>query len=90
VEECYNISVTNKGATMENKNTQMKRSSAIGIIDLLVVMCIGLKLANVIYWCWWWVLAGWWVQLVIAGGFYVMISVIDTLNHIARAKRRSK
>ena len=75
---------------MENKNTQMKRSSAIGIIDLLVVMCIGLKLANVIDWSWWWVLAGWWVQLVIAGGFYVMISLIDTLNQIARAKRRSK
>ena len=69
---------------MENKG------SGIGIIDLFVVMLIGLKLANVIDWSWWWVLAGWWVQLVTAGGFYVMISVVDTLNYIARAKSKNK
>jgi len=74
---------------MENKNTQMK-GSGIGIIDLLVVMLIGLKLANVIDWSWWWVLAGWWVQLVIAGSYYVLISVVDTLDHIARAKNKNK
>jgi NADH:ubiquinone oxidoreductase subunit 6 (subunit J) len=74
---------------MENKNTQMK-GSGIGIIDLFVVMLIGLKLANVIDWSWWWVLAWWWVQLVIAGGFYVLISVVDTLDHIARAKSKNK
>ena len=74
---------------MENNNTQIK-GSGIGIIDLFVVMLIGLKLANVIDWSWWWVLAGWWVQLVIAGSFYVMISVVGTLNYIARAKSKNK
>ena len=66
------------------------KGSGIGIIDLLVVMLIGLKLANVIDWSWLWILAGWWIQLVISGGFYVMISVVDTLNHIARAKSKNK
>jgi len=75
---------------MESNNTQTKKAYAIGVIDLLVIMFIGLKLANVIDWSWWWVLAGWWVQLVIAGGIYGLVSVTQTLNYIARAKRKRK
>jgi len=75
---------------MESNNTQTKKAYAIGVIDLLVIMFIGLKLANVIDWSWWWVLAGWWVQLVLAGGIYGLVSVTQTLNYIARAKRKRK
>ena len=75
---------------MESNNTQTKKAYAIGVIDLLVIMFIGLKLANVIDWSWWWVLAGWWVQLVIAGGIYGLVAVAQTLNQISRAKRKRK
>ena len=75
---------------MESNNLQTKKAYAIGIIDLLVIMFIGLKLANVIDWSWWWVLAGWWVQLVMAGGIYGLVAVAQTLDQIARAKRKTK
>jgi len=75
---------------MENINTQTKKAYAVGIIDLLVIMFIGLKLSNVIDWSWWWVLAGWWVQLVIAGGFYGLAAIAQSLNQIARAKSKRK
>lgn len=70
------------------KDSQKK--SSIGIVDLLVVLFIGLKLAGFINWSWWWVLAGWWVQLVIAGGLYGLMAVTQTLKHVARAKRKHK
>ena len=75
---------------MESINTQKQRAYAVGIIDLLVIMFIGLKLSNVIDWSWWWVLAGWWVQLVIAGGFYGLAAIAQSLNQIARAKSKRK
>ena len=75
---------------MENINTQTKKAYAVGIIDLLVIMFIGLKLSNVIDWSWWWVLAGWWVQLVMAGGIYGLAAIAQTLNQIARAKSKRK
>jgi len=75
---------------MENINTQTKKAYAVGIIDLLVIMFIGLKLSNVIDWSWWWVLAGWRVQLVIAGGFYGLAAIAQSLNQIARAKSKRK
>ena len=75
---------------MENSNTQKQRAYAVGIIDLLVIMFIGLKLANIIDWSWWWVLAGWWIPLVIVGSMHLLLAVASTLSLIARAKHKSK
>lgn len=75
---------------MENINTQTKKAYAVGIIDLLVIMFIGLKLANVIDWSWWLILAGWYVPLAIAGCIHLLLAVASTLDLIARAKHKSK
>ena len=75
---------------MENSNAQTKKAYAVGIIDLLVIMFIGLKLANIIDWSWWWVLAGWWIPLVIVGSMHLLLAVASTLSLIARAKHKSK
>lgn len=75
---------------MKSSNLQTKKSYTIGIIDLLVIMFIGLKLANVIDWSWVWVLAGWWVQIVMAAGVYGLLATTKVLNQIARAKRNNK
>ena len=75
---------------MENINTQKQRAYAVGIIDLLVIMFIGLKLSNVIDWSWWLILAGWYVPLAIAGCIHLLLAVASTLDLIARAKHKSK
>ena len=75
---------------MKSSNAQTKKPYTIGIIDLLVIMFIGLKLGNVIDWSWVWVLAGWWVQIVMAFGIYGLVATTSVLNQIARAKRNNK
>jgi len=69
---------------------QKQRAYAVGIIDLLVIMFIGLKLADVIDWSWWLILAGWYVPLAIAGCIHLLLAVASTLSLIARAKHKSK
>lgn len=41
------------------------QSSGIGFGGLLTVLFVGLKLAHVINWSWWWVLAPMWLPFVI-------------------------
>jgi hypothetical protein len=38
---------------------------SVGFLDLLLLLFIGLKLAGVISWSWWWVFAPVWIPLVI-------------------------
>jgi hypothetical protein len=45
------------------------KSSGIGVFGLLGVLFVGLKLANVIDWSWWWVTAPFW------GGFALIVAV---------------
>ena len=75
---------------MENINTQKQRAYAVGIIDLLVIMFIGLKLSNVIDWSWWLILAGWYVPLTIVGCIHLLLAVASTLDLIDRAKSKNK
>ena len=72
------------------KLIQFERHYSIGIIDLLVVLFIGLKLANIIDWPWWLVLSGWWVQIALACSFYILLAVTTTLSKTNRAKRKRK
>lgn len=70
--------------------TKKSQSYTIGIIDLLVILFIGLKLANVIDWSWWVVLAGWWVQIALGAGYYCLVVLTLALEKSNRAKRRAK
>lgn len=72
------------------KLVQFERHYSIGIIDLLVVLFIGLKLANIIDWSWWLVLSGWWVQIALVCIFYILLAVTTTLSKTNRAKRKRK
>ena len=70
--------------------TNKSQSYTIGIIDLLVVLFIGLKLANVIDWSWWVVLAGWWVQIVLGAGYLGLVVLLRALEKSNRAKRAAQ
>ena len=62
----------------------------VSIIDLLVVLFIGLKLANVIDWSWWIVLAGWWVQIAVGAVYNGLVVLTLALEKSNRAKRRAQ
>ncbi len=47
-------------------------SSGIGFSGLLTVLFVGLKLADVIDWSWWWILSPLWIT---AGGALVVFGV---------------
>lgn len=49
----------------------------IGFWSALLLMFIGLKLANVIGWSWWWVLAPAWVPFVLIGLMVLIIAAGD-------------
>ena len=55
----------------------MERNKYSGItLSLLLVLFVGLKLAGVISWSWWWVLSPIWMPLLLIGFILVLICVI--------------
>lgn len=69
-------------------NNMEKSSHSIGVIDLLVILFIGLKLAGIIDWSWWLVLAGWWVQFVFAGIVHSLLILERYLRKSNRSKKK--
>ncbi|NCC85456.1 MAG: hypothetical protein EOM03_15210 [Clostridia bacterium] len=63
---------------MSNTNTQ---SGGIGFCGLLTMLFIGLKLANVINWSWWWVLAPAWLPAAL------VLAIFGTVAIVAIAKK---
>jgi len=53
---------------MSTKETA--QSGGVGVFGLLGVLFVGLKLAHVINWSWWWVTAPFW------GGLAVVVAVV--------------
>lgn len=49
-----------------------------GFFTLLGVLFVGLKLANIIDWSWWWVLAPLWGPLLFVLLFFAIVLVIPT------------
>lgn len=49
----------------------------ISFCGALTVLFIGLKLAHVIGWSWWWVLAPLWTPLSLALVILVLVAIID-------------
>jgi len=57
-------------------------SGGVGVVGLLGVLFIGLKLAKVIDWSWWWVLSPFWVGIAAALAFGVLVLVFYFLRAI--------
>lgn len=51
-------------------------SSGVDFTTLLGVLFIGLKLTGYINWSWWWVLAPFWIGLVIMLVFLLIVGII--------------
>jgi hypothetical protein len=58
--------------------SELKSSSGIGFTGLLTVLFIGLKLANVISWSWWWVLSPIWIMFVLVTVLIIFILIEDS------------
>lgn len=56
-----------------NKQT----SKGAGFCDILLIAFIVLKLCHVIDWSWWWVLAPFWIPLLIAIIAIIIIIIIE-------------
>lgn len=50
-----------------------RNSGGIGFIGLLLILFIGLKLAKVIDWSWWWVLSPLWLSFII---IFVLLAIL--------------
>lgn len=58
-----------------------KASGGIGFLGLLTILFIGLKLAGVINWSWWWVLAPFWIPVVLVVLILGVILIIGAFLH---------
>ena len=62
--------------------SESSSSSGIGMFGMLTVLFIGLKLADIITWSWWWVLSPWWIS-----GIIILISMLFILLMGSLAKK---
>ena len=49
-------------------------------VSMLLILFIGLKLANIITWSWWWVMSPLWIPLLIFVVFVVPILIIIAMK----------
>ncbi|AUR83338.1 transmembrane fragile-X-F protein [Vibrio phage 1.033.O._10N.222.49.B8] len=66
---------------MSGKSNQ---SAGIGFFGVLTILFIGLKLASVINWSWWWVLAPMWLPVTTAVGILLLMAVVKTIYDLAK------
>lgn len=57
-------------------NNSSVRSGGAGVVGLLGVAFVVLKLMHVISWSWWWVLAPFWMPLILVIGVFVIAGII--------------
>jgi hypothetical protein len=62
-------------------NNSSSSSSGIGFCGMLAVLFIGLKLANIINWSWWWVLSPLWIGLIIVALIIFLVSMAVIITH---------
>ena len=55
-------------------------SGGIGFSGALTILFIGLKLAHVINWSWWWVLSPLWISFLILILFLILLAIITVLT----------
>lgn len=66
---------------MSGKSNQ---SAGIGFFGVLTILFISLKLASVINWSWWWVLAPMWLPVTAAVGILLLMLIVKTLYQLAK------
>ena len=63
-----------------NRKTTKAAKGGVNFLELLLLLFIGLKLAKVITWSWWWVLSPFWVPLILVIIIIIVISISDTIR----------
>ena len=77
------------------KPATVVRVGGISTLGLLGIMFVGLKLANVINWSWWWVTAPWWGPFalslaIVIGAVIFALSAAVAVGFISWLGRRKK
>ena len=55
--------------------------NGIGFVGMLTVLFIGLKLASVIDWSWWWVLSPVWINILVALFLVIVYCILEYHNN---------
>lgn len=66
---------------MSNNTTQ---NNGIGIFGLLGVMFVGLKLADIITWSWWWVTLPFWGGLALVAIFCILFIIFYVIGKMVK------
>lgn len=61
-----------------NSRSSSSSSGGASFVSLLTVLFIGLKLANVIDWSWWWILSPMWISGLLAIIVLIVMIVVST------------
>jgi len=57
-------------------DSKSNNSGGIGFAGMLTILFIGLKLANIIAWSWWWVLSPLWISFVLIVLILVIVAIV--------------
>lgn len=66
---------------MSNSNS-VQSSGGIGILGLLGVLFVGLKLAGIITWSWWYVTLPFWGGLALVLSIFLIVAVFMLLTYL--------
>lgn len=61
-------------------------SGGIGFVGMLTILFIGLKLADLIQWSWWWVLSPLWISAAIAVFAFTVVAMVAALGSTRRGR----
>jgi membrane protein YdbS with pleckstrin-like domain len=69
-----------------NRRNQVdsKETVGLGFSSALAVLFVGLKLAHVITWSWWWVLAPWWIPAALGVALVFVVVLLAVVSAVRR------
>jgi len=82
------LDLIEQNAIKQSRSKTMSSSSSssggIGFTGALTILFIGLKLAHVINWSWWWVLSPIWISLLILLFILLVIAIIFLISELSK------
>lgn len=66
------------GAGVSAQASTTTASGGVSFSGLLTVLFVGLKLAGVIAWSWWWVLSPIWISFIIVAMLVILIAALSS------------